>query len=121
MLEDRLNKALDEAWLKVNDKLAMGDHSSDSERSTRMAAEAVEYSSALFSLTHGLEDFDPAIRLDKNSDPLTLVKNAVQELRKARQLSQASTRDAYTNLRAAADHLKVAYLCKVKKKTNRPS
>ncbi len=99
----------------------MADGSSESEMGTRMAAEAVEYSSALFSLTYGLEDFDPAIKLDKGSNPLTLVNVAVRELQKARELRETSPKEAYSNLRAAADHLKLAYLQQVKKTTPRSS
>lgn len=87
----------------------------DMEMSIRLAAEAVEYSSALFSLTYGLEDLDPEIKVDKDKDPITLVKNSVEFLRRARELRQNSTAEAYTALRTAADYLKIAYLSQVKK------
>ena len=120
MLEDRLNKALDEAWLKVNDALTTAGDSPEYEMRIRLAAEAVEYSSALFNLANGLDDFDPAIKLEKKADPVALVKNAVEELRKARELKH-STKGAYTNLRSAADQLKLAYLGQTKKTTTKRS
>lgn len=116
VFEDRLNKALDEAWSKVNKTLEVPiDQSKAWEMSVRLAAEAVEYSSAIFSLTYGLEDFDPEVKIEKKADPQVLLRDSVEELRRARELRPSSTREAYSSLRAAADHLKIAYLGQVKK------
>jgi hypothetical protein len=116
VFEDRLSKALDEAWSKVNKVLEQPvDQSGEWEMSIRLAAEAVEYSSALFSLTYGLEDLDPEVKIERKADPLVLLKESVEELKRAREMRQRSTTEAYSSLRAAADHLKIAYLNHVKK------
>jgi hypothetical protein len=116
VFEDRLTKALDEAWSKVNRALEeQAEHTGDWEMSVRLAAEAVEYSSAMFSLTYGLEDFDPAVKIEKKLDPQVLLKESVELLRRARDLRRSSTAEAYSSLRAAADHLKIAYLAQGKK------
>jgi hypothetical protein len=117
VLEDRLGNALDEAWSKASLALeGLEGKSNGFEIKVRLAAEAVEYSSALFSLAYGLEDFDPEVNIaKKNIDSKALVKQSVEELRKAIELRKSSTTEAYSMLRAAADHLKVAYLDHVKK------
>jgi hypothetical protein len=122
VFEKRLNKALDEAWSKVNKALEpQSVQSGEWEMRIRLAAEAVEYSSALFSLTYGLEDFDPEVEVYRNIDPHALVKESVEELKRARELRQSSTTEAYSSLRAAADHLKIAYLDQVKKTAKKSS
>jgi hypothetical protein len=116
VFEDRLTKALDEAWSKVNKALEQSvEQSREWEMSIRLAAEAVEYSSALFSLTYGLEDLDPEVKIERKADPLVLLKESVEELKRAREMRQRSNTEAYSSLRAAADHLKIAYLNHVKK------
>ena len=121
VMEDRLGKALEEAWSKANLALEGQEEESDGfETRVRFAAEALEYSSALFSLAYGLEDFDPEVKIDKkNVDSKALVKQSVGELRKAMELRKSSTTEAYSSLRAAADHLKIAYLDHVKKSAKR--
>jgi hypothetical protein len=121
VLEDRLGKALDEAWSKANRALEGQEDQSDGfETKVRLAAEAVEYSSALFSLAYGLEDFDPEVSIEKkNIDSKALVKQSIEELRKAMELRKSSIAEAYSSLRAAADHLKIAYLDHVKKSAKR--
>jgi hypothetical protein len=122
VFEERLSKALDEAWSKVNKALEpQSAPSGEWEMRIRLAAEAVEYSSALFSLTYGLEDLDPEVKVQKNIGLQDLVKQSVEELRRARDLRQSSTTEAYSSLRAAADHLKIAYLDQVKKTAKRSS
>jgi hypothetical protein len=116
VFEARLTKALDEAWSKVNKALEEpAELSGEWEMTVRLAAEAVEYSSALFSLTYGLEDFDPVVKIERKVDQRVLFMESVEELRRARELRQSSIREAYSNLRAAADHLKLVYLDQVKK------
>jgi len=120
IFEDRLEKALDEAWSKVNLVLDQtGTDSGELEMSVRLAAEAVEYSSALFSLTYGLEDADPEVRVRRNVDTLVLVKDSVEALKRARELREKSTVEAYSSLRTAADYLKTAYLDQVKRSAKR--
>jgi hypothetical protein len=122
VFEQKLDKALDEAWEKVNkavDQLSAA--SGDLEMSIRLAAESAEYSSALFSLTYGLEDLDPEVKIKRNTDSSVLVKDSLEALRKARDLRHNSTAEAYTSLRTAADFLKRAYLDRVKKSVKRPS
>ncbi len=120
IFEDRLEKALDEAWSKVNLVLDQtGTDSGELEMSVRLAAEAVEYSSALFSLTYGLEDADPEVRVRRNVDTLVLVKDSVEALKRARELQEKSVVEAYSSLRTAADYLKTAYLDQVKRSAKR--
>jgi len=122
VFEEKLDKALDEAWSKLNQAVDQTvKRSADLEMSIRLAAEAVEYSSALFSLTYGLEDLDPEVRVRRNMDQLALVKDSVEALRSARELRRKSAAEAYTNLRIAADNLKTAYLDQVKESTKRAS
>lgn len=115
-LEEKLDKALDEAWTKVSraSELTSGG-ASELAATLHQAAEAVEFSSALFSLTYDLEDFDPEVRIKRNSEPTSLVKESLELLRKARELRKVSSREAYSNLRAAADYLKTAFLRQSKK------
>lgn len=115
-LQEKLDKALDEAWTKVNRASELApNESSVAAVILHQAAEAVEFSSALFSLTYGLEDFDPEVRIKRNSEPTALVKESIELLRKSRELHKVSSREAYSNLRTAADYLKTAYLRQSKK------
>lgn len=110
-LEEKLNKALDEAWTKVSRASEVASNeSSEVPAILHQAAEAVEFSSALFSLTYGLEDFDPEVKIKRNSEPTALVKESLELLRKSRELRKVSSREAYSNLRTAADYLKTAFL-----------
>jgi hypothetical protein len=120
IFEDKLEKALDEAWSKLNLALEQtARQAGELEMSVRLAAEAVEYSSALFSLTYGLEDADPEVRVRKNVDTLVLVKDSVEALKRARELREKSAIEAYSSLRTAADFLKTAYLDQVKRSAKR--
>ena len=115
LFEDKLASALDEAWSKANYALEQAtNNSQEAEMSIRLAAEALEYSSALFSLTHGLEDLDPQVKIGRKTETLELVKDSVDALRQARELRGSSAAEAYTRLRTAADYLKRAYLNQVK-------
>jgi hypothetical protein len=117
LLEEKLGKALDEAWSKAKMALEGQEEQSDGfQTKVRLAAEATEYSSALFSLAYGLEDFDPEVKIEKkNVDSKALMKQSVEELRKAMEMRKSSMTEAYSSLRAAADHLKIAYFDHVKK------
>jgi hypothetical protein len=115
-LESKLEKALDEAWSKVNIALEK-----TSKPSTNLAmeiwfgAEALEYSSLLFNLTYGLEDLKPLVKLRKDEAASVLVKDSLEFLRRAREERQKSAASAYVNLRTAADYLKAAHLAQLKK------
>jgi hypothetical protein len=115
-LESKLEKALDEAWTKVNIALEKA-----SKPSTNLAieiwfaAEALEYSSLLFNLTYGLEDLKPSVKPRKDEAISALVKDSVELLRRAREERQKSAAGAYVDLRTAADYLKAAHLAQVKK------
>ncbi len=117
MLEEKLSNALEEAWLKIN--IALEQTSQRSERFEMgiwLAAEAVEYSSLLFSLTYGLEDLDPRPRETRSEDPLILVKESLELLQQAREVRERSSVQAYASLRAAGHSLKTAHLNQVKMK-----
>jgi hypothetical protein len=119
-LESKLEKALDDAWSKVNTALDKTIKSSaDAALGIWLAAEAVEYSSLLFNLTYGFEDLDPPVKIRKGESALVLVKNSLELLRRAREGRRMSATDAYANLRTAADYLKAAHLDQVKKSTKK--
>ena len=112
-MQERLDKALDEAWSKLNAALEGASGSpEDSKRSVWLAAEAVEYASLVFNLTYGLDDLDPVVKIKRGEDPLVLLKDSYESLKTARELREKSATDAYVNLRTAADKLKAAYLKK---------
>ncbi len=120
MLEQKLSNALEEAWLKTNIALEQtSKHSEKFEMGIWLAAEAVEYSSLLFSLTYGLEDLDPKPRETRSENPLTLVKESLELLRQAREARERSSVQAYASLRAAGHCLKTAHLNNIKKQTKR--
>ena len=119
-MESRLEKALDDAWSKVNIAL---DNASKPSASFAMevwlAAEALEYSSPLFNLTYGLEDLKPAVKPRKHEATILLIKDSVDLLKRTREGRHKSAADAYVNLRTAADYLKTAHLDAVKKSTKK--
>jgi hypothetical protein len=119
-LESKLEKALDDAWSKVNIAL---DNASKPSATLAMdlwfAAEALEYSSLLLNLTYGLEDLKPAVKPRKHEEALVLVKDSVELLKLAREGRQKSATEAYVYLRTAADYLKTAHLDQVKKLTKK--
>ncbi|HEX9196629.1 MAG TPA: hypothetical protein VF906_02425 [Candidatus Bathyarchaeia archaeon] len=119
-LESRLEKALEDAWSKVNIALDRTSRSSaDVALEIWFAAEALEYSSLLFNLTYGLEDVKPAVKLRKGEAALVLVKDSMELLKQVREGRRWSVPDAYVTLRTAADYLKVAHLDQVKKSTKK--
>jgi len=121
-LEEKVDKALEEAWSKVN--IAVESTAKRLEQSTMtlwLAAEAAEYSSALFSLAYGLEDLDPEVKITRGRDFLELVKDSMEALKRARELRPKSVAEAYTSLRTAAGYLKAAYLDQSKKTAKKPS
>jgi hypothetical protein len=115
-LESKLEKALDEAWTKVNIALEKASKPSiNLAMEIWFAAEALEYSSLLFNLTYGLEDQKPTVKPRKDEAASVLLKDSVELLRRAREERQKSATLAYLNLRTAADYLKAAHLAQVKK------
>ena len=120
MLEEKLSNALEEAWLKTNTALEQTAKRSEKfEMGIWLAAEAIEYSSLLFSLTYGLEDLDPRPRETRSEDPLVLVKESLELLKQAREARERSSIQAYASLRAAGHCLKTAHLNNVKKRSKR--
>jgi hypothetical protein len=119
-LESKLEKALDDAWSKLNIAL---DNASKPSANFPMelwfAAEALEYSSLLFNLTYGLEDLNPTVKPPKHETATVLIKDSMNLLKRAREGRHKSAPDAYVNLRTAADYLKTAHLDQVKKFTKK--
>jgi len=119
-LESKLEKALDDAWSKVNIAL---DNASKPSAAFPMkiwfAAEALEYSSLLFNLTYGLEDLKPTVKPRKHEPAKVLIKDSMDLLKRAREGRHKSSADAYVDLRTAADYLKTAHLDQVKKFTKK--
>lgn len=117
-LESKLEKALDEAWSKVNIALDKASKASAGyAMEIWLAAEALEYSSLLFNLTYGLEDLKPVVKPRKHEAAVVLIKDSIELLKLAHEGRHKSAADAYINLRTAADYLKTAYLDQVKKST----
>jgi hypothetical protein len=119
-LESKLEKALDDAWSKVNIALANASKpSANFAMELWFATEALEYSSLLFNLTYGLEDLKPAVKPRKHEEGIVLVKDSMELLKLAREGRLKSATEAYVNLRTAADYLKTAHLDQVKKFTKK--
>jgi len=119
-LESKLERALDDAWSKVNialDKVSKPSASFAME--IWLAAEALEYTSLLFNLTYCLEDVNPSVKPRKHEAAIVLVKDSMNLLKQAREGREKSADDAYVNLRTAADYLKTAHLDQVKKFTKK--
>lgn len=115
-LESKLEKALEDAWSRVNIALDKASKpSADFSMEIWFAAEALEYSSILFNLAYGLEDLKPDVKPRKHETALVLVKDSMELLKRVREERQKSATDAYVNLRTAADYLKTAHLDQVKK------
>ena len=115
-LESKLEKALDDAWSKVNIALEKASKpSTNLAMEIWFAAEALEYSSLLFNLTYRLEDLKPPVKPRKDEAASVLIKDSLELLRRAREERKNSATDAYVNLRTAADYLKTAHLDQVKK------
>lgn len=116
----KLVNAFEEAWTKLQIALEQTpDEPREFELAVHFAAEAAEYTSFLFSLTYGLEDFNPLVKVDKKLEPLPLVKDSIEPLRKARELRGKSPMEAYTHLRTAAERLQVATVKQIKKRTKK--
>jgi hypothetical protein len=111
MLEEKVEKALEEARAKLDaalDNLSRG--GAESEKKVWWAEEAAEYSSLLYSLTYGLEDEDPPVPVRKrNAEPIPLVKQSDESLRRATELRGKSPLEAYRYLRTAVYKLREAH------------
>ncbi len=83
-LEEKVNKAFEEAWSKVNIAVdSIAGRPRASVMALWLAAEAAEYTSALFSLAYGLEDLDPEVKIARGRELLGLVKDSMEALKKA--------------------------------------
>jgi len=111
MLEEKVGKALEEARTKLDtalDNLSKG--GTHSEKKVWLAEEASEYSSLLYSLTYGLEDEDPPVPVRKrNAEPLPLVKESAESLRRATELRGRSSLEGYQHLRTSVHKLREAH------------
>jgi hypothetical protein len=111
MLEEKVGKALEEARVKLDaalDNLSKG--GAGSEKKVWWAEEAAEYSSLLYSLTYGLEDEDPPVPVRKrNAEPVPLVKESSESLRRATELRGKSPLKGYQSLRTAVYKLREAH------------
>jgi hypothetical protein len=111
MLEEKVGKALEEARTKLDialDNLSKG--GTDSEKKVWLAEEASEYSSLLYSLTYRLEDEDPPVPVRKrNAEPISLVKESAESLRRAAELRGKSSLEGYQYLRTAVYKLRQAH------------
>ena len=121
-LEEKVNKAFEETWSKVNIAVdSIAGRPGESVMALWLAAEAAEYTSALFSLAYGLEDLDPEVKITRGRELLGLVQDSMEALKRARELRPKSVAEAYTSLRTAAGYLKAAYLDQSKKTAKKPS
>jgi hypothetical protein len=111
MLEEKTGQALAEARTKLDIAVAeLSKGSADLVKKVWLAEEAAEYSSALYSLTYGLEDEDPSAPVKKrNADPSTLVKESDQLLTQATNLRGKTPREGYVHLRTAVHKLRQSH------------
>src|SRR6266849_6452794 len=88
MLEEKVGKALGEARAKLDAALdLLSNGGAEPVKKVWLAEEAAEYSSLLYSLTYGLEDEDPPVPVRKrNAEPIPLVKESSESLRRATEL-----------------------------------
>jgi len=111
MLEEKVGKALEEARVKLDvalDNLSKG--GTGSEKKVWWAEEAAEYSSLLYSLTYSLEDEDPPVPVRKrNAEPIPLVKESSESLRRATELRGKLPLEGYRYLRTAVYKLREAH------------
>ena len=119
-MESKLEKALDDAWSKVN--IALDNASNPSATfaiEVWLAAEALEYTSFLFNLAFCLEDLKPDVKPRKHEAAIVLIKDSMDLLKRTREGLHKSVANAYVNLRTAADYLKTVHLEIVKKSTKK--
>ena len=111
LMEEKTGKALEEARTKLDTALDnLGKSGPELVKKVWLAEEALEYTSLLYSLTYGLEDFDPPVPIRKrNADPGSLVKESDELLRLATDLRNKTPREGYTHLRAAVDKLRQSH------------
>ena len=111
LLEDKTGRALAEARTKLDIATgAMANGSTDLVMKVWLAEEAAEYSSALYSLTYGLEDEDPpAPPKKRNADPSALVKESDAPLAQATNLRNKAPLEGYVQLRTAVHKLRQAH------------
>ena len=111
LLEEKTGQALAEARTKLDIAIAeLSKSSADLVKKVWFAEEAAEYSSALYSLTYGLEDEDPPAPTKKrNADPAVLVKESDQLLTQATNLRGKTPREGYVHLRTAVHKLRQSH------------
>lgn len=111
VLEEKTGRALEEARAKLDIAIAeLSKSGTDLVVKVWLAEEAAEYSSALYSLTYGLEDEDPPAPTKKrNSDPAILVKESDQLLTQATTLRSKTPREGYLHLRTAVHKLRQSH------------
>ena len=111
LLEEKTGQALAEARTKLDIAMAdLSNRGADLVMKVWLAEEAAEYSSALYSLTYGLEDEDPPAPTKKrNADPLVLVKESDPLLTHATNLRDKSPREGYVHLRNAVHKLRQSH------------
>jgi hypothetical protein len=108
MLEEKVSTALEEARAKLDAALdLLPNAGAETVKKVWLAEEAAEYSSLLYSLTYGFEDEDPPVPVRKrNAEPIPLVKESSELLRRATELRGKSSLEGYGNLRTAVDKLR---------------
>lgn len=122
-LETSLTNAFEETLSKTQLAItAMENQSQDLVKKIWLAAEAAEYTSLLYSLTHDLQDYDPEIVKRRGEDPIGLLKNSLRILQQASgKRSLGASKNGYELLRTAAEFLKALYLEQTKPLTTRRS
>jgi hypothetical protein len=111
LLEEKTGQALAEARTKLDIAIAeLSKGSADLVKKVWFAEESAEYSSALYSLTYGLEDVNPpAPARKRNADPSILVKESDQLLARATNLRGKAPLEGYVHLRAAVHKLRQSH------------
>src|SRR2546425_6748123 len=123
VLEGNLDKALAEAERKTGKALeSIANKTEDSEKDLWAAAEAAEFASLVYTLTHSLEDSSGNTTTRRDSEETsTVVKEASQNLKTVQELRKQRDKDrlleGYKLLRRTTDALRNAYLTLSKTKT----
>lgn len=122
VLEGKLEKALAEAETKTSKALdSVTNKTEEAEKDIWAAAEAAEYASLVYVLTHSLDDSPVTTTRKDDEETLTIVRDASQNLKRVQRVRKQPDKDSllegYKILRGTTDSLRNTYLRITKIKT----
>ncbi|HZF21713.1 MAG TPA: hypothetical protein VEZ43_04520 [Dongiaceae bacterium] len=125
VLEGKLEKALAEAETKTSKALdSVTNKTEEAEKDIWAAAEAAEYASLVYVLTHSLDDSPVTTTRKDDEETLTIVRDASQNLKRVQTVRKQPDKDSllegYKILRGTTDSLRNTYLRITKIKTKPP-